>query len=273
MKQHSKVYMADWLFFHPYDKPARSDFFYLRICQEIHEFLQNNKYEMLIDVLDENEIKLLACFITSYFEDVISETGIWAAFIHKHMDLYGKYLPFYNCDEDYYPDEINLEDVYFLLWYFLNREVFDDQYISPLYSQILLPGNGLFDILDSYYETAPQNDKLSDYLNIPDDETDFYRVRVKIEWLVMHSYLFHFYQFELQEEMEDFLHEHEDDDYQTENAKSLLHDITDNRIFKQTTSLLAMKGNEWMAEVLGKGHQLYETLTKIDGRKSGLFLY
>jgi hypothetical protein len=34
-----------------------------------------------------------------------------------------------------------------------------------------------------------------------------------------------------------------------------------------------MKGNEWMAEVLGKGHQLYETLTKIDGRKSGLFLY
>lgn len=273
MKQHSKVYMDDWLFFHPYEKPARSDFFYLRICQEIHEVLQNDEYELLIDVLEENEIKLLACFITSYFEDVISETGMWAAFINKHKGLYGKYLPFYNCDEDYYPDEINPEDVYFLLWYFLNHEVFDDQFISPLYSQILLPGDGLFNILDNYYETAPQNDKLSDYLNIANDETDFYVVRVKIEWLVMHSYLFHFYQFDLQEEMEDFLDEHGDDEDALLNTQTLLHDITDGRIFKQTTALLAMKGNEWMAEVLGKEHQLYETLIKIDGRKSGFFLY
>ena len=43
------------------------------------------------------------------------------AFILTHKELYGKYLPFYTPDDHYYDDEVNLEDVRFLLWHYTQQ--------------------------------------------------------------------------------------------------------------------------------------------------------
>ena len=59
--------------------------------------------------------------MAAYFEDVISGMGIWRAFILTHKELYGKYLPFYTPDDHYYDDEVNLEDVRFLLWHYTQQ--------------------------------------------------------------------------------------------------------------------------------------------------------
>ena len=62
-------------------------------------------YNALFFDLDKKEIDVLSCFLTSYFEDLISETNIWNSFITTHKRLYNKQLPFYNLD-DYFEDEI-----------------------------------------------------------------------------------------------------------------------------------------------------------------------
>lgn len=56
-----------------------------------------------------------------YLEDVISEAGIWRSFVEKMHELYGKYLPIYNLDDDYLLDEPNQQDVAFIIWYTLLR--------------------------------------------------------------------------------------------------------------------------------------------------------
>lgn len=64
----------------------------------------------------------MALTLAHYLEDVISDFGLWAAFTSKHRELYGKYLPFYTIDEEnYYCDEINPEDVRFLIWMVLQK--------------------------------------------------------------------------------------------------------------------------------------------------------
>ncbi len=34
-----KIYIQEWLEFHPYEKPSKSDYFYLKVCNKIDEFI------------------------------------------------------------------------------------------------------------------------------------------------------------------------------------------------------------------------------------------
>lgn len=57
-------------------------------------------------------------FLTSYLEDLVSGSELWNSFVRKHTKLYDKPLPFY-VTEDYAEEEINNEDICFLIWYFM----------------------------------------------------------------------------------------------------------------------------------------------------------
>ncbi len=103
MAKNKTVYIGRWLYFHPYDKPKPVDFYYLRLCQELYKILSGKEYKILSDNLSEEETKQLTCMLTAWFEDIVSETGVWPAFINKHHQMYGKYLPFYSTGTDYYP--------------------------------------------------------------------------------------------------------------------------------------------------------------------------
>jgi len=61
----------------------------------------------------------LAAFLVCCFEDVISDLGLWRVFRDEHERMYGKRLPFYDLPDDYFEEEINFEDVAFLIWYYL----------------------------------------------------------------------------------------------------------------------------------------------------------
>ena len=95
--------MQRWLLFQPYSALLQSDFYYLKLCNEI----------------------------------------------------YGSYLPFFDSDpEEYYPDEINPEDLRFLLWYYLSM-VHDDTTISPTIYEWSELSEEIFEILEREYESAP----------------------------------------------------------------------------------------------------------------------
>ncbi len=114
------IYIHDWLELKPYSNQVATDTYYLRLSNEVKNAIVNNKNKFILQVyLNENELNILSCFLTSYFEDIISETNIWNSFIKAHKRLYKKQLPFYILDE-YYENEINPQDIIFLIWYFIN---------------------------------------------------------------------------------------------------------------------------------------------------------
>ncbi len=84
-----RIYIADWLEFKPYEKQTQSDNYYLKICNEVKRVITTNKQSFVFQIyLDKKEIDYLACFLTSYLEDLISETNIWNSFVKAHQRLY-----------------------------------------------------------------------------------------------------------------------------------------------------------------------------------------
>ena len=90
-----KVLIKDWLAFHPYVSPVQSDLYYLRICNEILGVLLAEGMDYWENLLDTEELKELACFLTCYFEDVISGPGLWRCFTTAMEELYDYPLPFF----------------------------------------------------------------------------------------------------------------------------------------------------------------------------------
>ena len=70
---------------------------------------------------EKDEVKQISIRMAAYFEDVISGLNIWRSFITEHKALYGKFLPFYTPDDHYYDDEVNYEDIRFLLWHYTQQ--------------------------------------------------------------------------------------------------------------------------------------------------------
>ena len=271
-KKHPKVYIQDWIDFHPYERPAASDFFYLRVCNLVSDVLHRSN-DFLIGIYPKDEEhQEFACVLVAMFEDIISGTGIWKAFISKHHQLYGKYLPFYNLD-DYYPDEINPQDVTFMVWYYLSI-VFDDKYIlSP--DSFTVVGMEVYKIFDAEWENAPVNTQLKNFLHVPHDETDFYAIRYKMDWLILSSYLFHFKGMDCTHEKIKILEERKDktDKKEFEEALNLTKEIHDSYVIDSVSDLLALRGKDWFAYVLGEDHPLYHHLLNMSDKKSGKYLY
>ena len=147
MNLNNKVYMNDWMSFNPYIKPCKNDFHYLRICQEVNRYLNNSQNTILVYYLSVDNKKKLSCFLTAYFVDIISESNIWNTFITKHKQLYNRYLPFYHTNKDYIPNEINPQDIQFLIWYFISQTLKDiEEFVHCV--RLLEPSFGAFNLQD-----------------------------------------------------------------------------------------------------------------------------
>jgi len=268
-KQIGSVYIQDWMKFHPITKQSFSDNYYLGICKEVYQLFQNQDFEDLMVGQKSDNLKDFACFLTCYFEDIISKTGIWQTFTSSHFELYNKYLPFYKLDE-YYPDEINPQDIQFLIWYFISSK-FPNEYLSPLNKDLKEMSLELYEIFDREYETAPENLKLKAFLSIAESETNFLKIRNVIDWLFISSYLFHFNEYAFENEIKKILDSK--DDNLIKNAEAIGNDLRDHIAINQTSNLLAYRGTEWMSRILGKKHALYNDIKSLDKRKTGYFLY
>jgi len=129
-KLKEKIYIKQWLDLKPYNSQVPADSYYLKLCNDVKKsFITSDQSFVFKGYLQEDEIDALACFLTSYFEDIISGTNIWNSFIRVYKRLYGRYLPFYETGE-YYEQEINLADISFLIWYFMNT-IQLERFIAP----------------------------------------------------------------------------------------------------------------------------------------------
>lgn len=153
-KLKDRIYLNLWLTFKPYDHQTTTDIYYLNICNEVKQsILKTKQASVLQSYSDKYETEILACFLTSYFEDLISGTNIWNSFIRIYKSLYGKQLPFYEMD-DYYDEEINLPDICFLIWYFMNT-IHQGEFIAPFNNFIIKTSKKVMDIFENAWEYLP----------------------------------------------------------------------------------------------------------------------
>lgn len=261
-----RIFLKQWLELKPYNKQTPTDVYYLDLTNQVNKILDSYKLVFLNKFLIENETELMACFLVSYFEDIISETNIWNSFSNKHKQLYNNNLPFYH-EEEYFENEINEEDVLFLIWYFLNT-INEDDFISPSSVILNVIASEIMKLFDSEYEYAPENSTLRLHYQIAKDEADYYKVRKLIENILFHTYLF-FPDTAVrlrQNEIEIIKNKERNNlPYLQENRDSILH--------KANTRLLSLKGKEWAAEILGVEHPVSADLLSMSNKILGYFLY
>lgn len=264
-----RINIKQWLDFKPYDHQHVTDTYYLKLCNLVKQAISTNKQSLVLqNYFDNEEIDILACFLTSYFEDLISETNLWNTFIKVHKRLYGKPLPFYETGE-YYENEINQPDICLLIWYFINT-IQQDNFFAPFNDFVFETSDKVMDVFESAWEYAPENEFLKTFYSIDDMETDYYAARKLIDNVLFKSYLFY----------PDILLDLRDSEYEilneSKNDEHLLNYLNENRDQKlqnSFTRLLGLKGQEWVAEILGNNHSLSKEFSEISMKIQGYFFY
>lgn len=268
-----KIYIKDWLQLKPYKKQVPSDSYYLRICNHVQISIRNNvDLNGLHEYLDDDDIDILSCFLTSYFEDLISETNIWNSFVRIHQRLYGKVLPFYNLD-DYYEEEVNHQDVCFLIWYFFNI-IQDKWHVGPFNEFIVEMGEDVIDIFNEEWEVAPENKQLKTFYQINQDESDFYVARNLIDTVLFKTYLFYpDTGIKLRKQEIEILEVSLEDGEDEDRTIMYLNDNRDIAVHTVHTKLLSLTGKDWVSEILGENHPLSKEFLAISKKIQGYFLY
>ena len=259
----SRIALHDWLEYHPYNQEVSSDYFYISLSNKIqHEML-------LIDVEDHlvgADYKYLACMLTCYLEDLISQTGMWKSFINEHYSLYGKYLPFYDM-AGYEYGEINLADIQFLIWHFCSNLPTEIRFVDPYSIDLDEIARIAYAILNESAGQAPENVDLKTALTLPPD-ADIHKIREHLDFVFFGCYLHQYYFASLmKEEILDVKNQKDS----RENFDQLLDNRRTGILFNKVTPLLAQHSGEMLAHWVGLKHPLYEKLMSLSNRDEGLF--
>lgn len=262
-----KIYSKEWLKLHPYKQTNSVDQYYVGIANKICETLYSS---VISDAFkEEDNLRRTSLCLAAWFEDVISQTGIWQAFTTECKKRYGVYLPFYPIKDDYFPDEINLEDIRFLLWHHIQYLYRKNKIINPENPGIGQTAQKIYSLLADEYETAPENEKMQEFLSYPDlGEKDFFRYREILEWFHYHCY----FNIENADQFIDELERLQDSPEVTpENINILLYATRTSLMFSGRRNLLSLPSPEWLA-LIGKNSPRHQLLNEVKVRANSCYL-
>lgn len=263
-----RIFIKDWLKMKPYESQVSTDLYYLKLANEVKMVFVKNPYlSYKLEIQYDEILTIVSCFLTSYFEDIISQSGIWETFVSLHSKMYGKKIPFYST-KNYVDGEINQCDVSFLIWYVVNS-LQKDEFIYPNNNSIKEASELIIKIFDREFEYALENEDLKSHYSLDSDDTDYYDARHLIDNILFRTYLFYpdtalqFQKLEL-----DIIKSNKG-----EHVIQYLNESRDNSVHNFHTSLLALKGSEWAAAILGEDHYLYQDFLDMSPRIAGYFFY
>ncbi len=155
-----KIYMKAWLDCHARVKREDSDQWYLDLANDLLPLISQS---CIYRDATERSQQHVALILSLYLEDCVADEGHWREFTNWHHDSYGRYLPFYTLTDAYLPDEINVEDVAFLLWA-INSPVGEDYELveNPMDADLLELSELIYKRLDEAFEQAPISNHLAD---------------------------------------------------------------------------------------------------------------
>ncbi len=276
MRKNNKIYLKTWLKLRPYNSQTSTDLYYLKLSNKVKLVFAKGNLPFLERHLSDDDIDLLACFLTAYLEDLVSETNIWNAFVRSHKDLYHKPVPFYESN-DYFEEEINGDDISFLIWYFLNL-VQDDIFISPFIYPIVSIADDVMELFEEAWDYAPANTHLRSFFNLKENEEDFYEARLLIDTILFQSYLFYpdtgLKMLKLEMSMiEHFEMKMKEGLLDTNTALSFLKEAKDKLLHSVRTKLLAFSGKEWASVMMSSKKTLSKDFANMTKKVSGYFFY
>ena len=262
-----KIYPKEWLELHPYKQTNSVDQYYVGIANEIHKRLYSSTIADAFE--EEKNIRYTSLCLAAWFEDVISQTGIWQAFTAECRKRYGSYLPFYPIKGDYFPDEINLEDIRFLLWHHIQYLCRGISAINPENPGIEQTAQKIYGLLAEEYETAPENERMQEFLyHSAMEEEDFFRYREILDWFHYQCYFNIENVAQYRDEAERLL---DDEKITPEMAETLIYATRTSLTFKGRRNLLSLTSPEWLA-LIGKAHPEHQLWGKVKARENSCYL-
>lgn len=245
-----KIFPKDWLQLHPYKQSTPVDSYYTGVANRIHEIMEKTE---LINSFEGDEAKQICIRMAAYFEDVISELGMWQAFITTYKKMYDKNLPFYTPDDHYYEDEVNFEDVRFLLWHYTQQYhgLRKGTFVSPDNPANEATAHFIYDLFCSEWTTAPENTRMKQLF---EDETRYENQETYeplLFWFHYNSYLFTDSNSELKDYTQALWNENR---RSQEDLNNMIMDMHQRLAYTSKTALLAMTSPQWLALILPETH-------------------
>lgn len=261
-----KIYPKEWLQLHPYKQSAPTDLYYTGIANRIYDIMEQTG---LANSFDKEEVSQISIRMAAYFEDVISGLNIWRSFILAHKEMFGKYLPFYTPDDHYYDDEVNYEDIRFLLWHYTQ------QYHGARKGTFVNPDNEangetarlIYKLFCDEWTTAPENEKMQ---KLFDPETRYEtteRYNELLHWFHYNSYLFVGNSEEMTETFKAYYKENPDN---ANNPQAIMI-IHDSLAHISKSAFLAYTSAKWLALILPETHPDHENFIA-EGEKTQNFI-
>ncbi len=252
-KEHmrKRIFLQDINRYHPYKYSDSTDRYYTALANKIVDILDNVSME---DWADDDMRRDIAVAMALYLEDVVSGTKIWRTFTEECKARYGVYVPFYEIDEDYCPDEINIQDVNFLLWHRM-QVANEGTVFNPENIGIGTVSTMIMDVLEDAYEDAPENERMLEWMqNIRFSADDFLGCRRVLQWFHYRCYLFYenTYTFENQkDQVMDFLDEQEEvDEAMLDMTDIMFYGLYAQNIMDERINLLSFTTPQWADKIL-----------------------
>lgn len=178
----------DWKHTHPASLACGSDKYYADLANMIMLAIAQLN---LPSNMPFGFAKELAMSTAAYLEDLVSGFGVWNAFRALHKKKYGKWIPFYDCaHEEYLLDNVNIEDLKFIVWQtFCRCGQPEERIFSPYSEGVEKIPEILYDMIVDRFEYAPEAKRVTDYIRKTLRKGDYYEVRSLGEWLVLDNKL------------------------------------------------------------------------------------
>ena len=173
---------GDWQSTHPNSIKCGSDSFYAKIASEL--FADFNMIQTDGNIPDGTYFAA-AQSIAAYLEDIVSGTQVWQAVRNIYKRTYGAQLPFYEVDpEDYFDDDINIQDLKLLCWQALSRcGNEEERAFSPISQLVSKMSEIAFDILVENFDSAPSATRVADLIRKSLRSDEYYQIRALALWL------------------------------------------------------------------------------------------
>ena len=164
-----------------------TDGYYFNLCNRLIEIAREKS---LFPSYPEKVMERAALCLIGYYQDVISDAGIWRSFINENRRLFGRPLPFYEAGDDYMDYELNRIDVRFMVWYALSMNYENRRVCYPLDKELLQGAEEWFRELERVYDESPipQDYRMARELMMHDEEDRQTIFRLGT-WLFLHCYL------------------------------------------------------------------------------------
>lgn len=177
-----KVTPKEWSQTHPMSLACGSDSFYAGIANRLIDDF-NDKLFMTVDAARLKRETALA--LVAYLEDFVCETKVWDTLREMYKATYGEWLPFFNTShEDYFSDDINIEDLKFITWQsFCRCGQQNGTIYSPYSDAVTQLAVIAYDIFVEVIEKAPQNFRVRDSIKKILKKNDYFEVRSLALWL------------------------------------------------------------------------------------------